>query len=88
MEIHPLFLMVPTAIMCSYSFRLPVGTPPNAIIAMVGKIKTKYLMIGGCIPSIYTLLINTIFFLAWGSYVWGTNEFPEWAKHEKQNVKL
>ncbi|XP_033320025.1 protein I'm not dead yet-like [Bombus bifarius] len=56
MEIHPIYLMIPAAISCSYSFRLPVGTPPNAIIAAVGHIPTNWLMIGGCGPSIFSLI--------------------------------
>ncbi|OAD57864.1 Protein I'm not dead yet [Eufriesea mexicana] len=82
MEMHPLYLMIPATIMCSYSFRLPVGTPPNAIISIVGQIPTKWLMIGGCGPSIYALIVNSICFITWGNFVYDTSEFPAWAKHE------
>ncbi|XP_076756398.1 protein I'm not dead yet [Xylocopa sonorina] len=81
MEMHPLYLMYPAAIMCSYSFRLPVGTPPNAIVTVVGRIPTKWLMFGGCAPAIYSVLVQMIFFVTWGVHVWGLYEFPEWAKH-------
>ncbi|XP_076397359.1 protein I'm not dead yet [Megachile rotundata] len=81
MEIHPLYLMVPAAIMCSYSFRLPVGTPPNAIVTIVGKIPTKWLMIGGCGPAIYGLIVQGIFFIVWGTYIFGISDFPAWASH-------
>lgn len=39
--IHPLFLMMPAALSCSMAFHTPVGTPPNAIAASAGNIKTK-----------------------------------------------
>ncbi|EZA59521.1 Protein I'm not dead yet, partial [Ooceraea biroi] len=81
MEIHPLYLMVPAALMCSFSFRLPVGTPPNAIITIAGHIPTKGLITGGCMPSIYSLIMQVIFFPTWGVFVWGIREFPDWAKH-------
>lgn len=81
MSIHPMYLMYPAAIMCSYSFRLPVGTPPNAIVSVVGHIPTKWLMLGGCGPSMYSIFVQVTFFVIWGVHVWRINEFPEWAKH-------
>ncbi|CAL7942745.1 unnamed protein product [Xylocopa violacea] len=81
MEMHPLYLMYPAAIMCSYSFRLPVGTPPNAIITVVGRIPTKWLMFGGCAPAVYSVVVQMIFFVTWGVFIWEIDEFPDWAKH-------
>ncbi|KOC67775.1 Protein I'm not dead yet [Habropoda laboriosa] len=80
MEMHPMYLMVPATIMCSYSFRLPVGTPPNAIITVVGHIPTKWLMMGGCGPSLYAIVVQGLFFITWGTFIYDINEFPAWAK--------
>lgn len=83
MEINPLYLMIPTAVMCSYSFRLPAATPPNAIITMVGKMPVKHLMIGGCIPAIYSLIVVLIMFPTWGCYVYEIDldaPMPDWAR--------
>ncbi|XP_020722917.2 protein I'm not dead yet [Bombus terrestris] len=80
MEIHPMYLMVPAAISCSYSFRLPVGTPPNAIISVVGQLPTKWLIIGGCGPSIFSLIVNVICFAMWGTLIFDVKGFPDWAK--------
>ncbi|XP_053981429.1 protein I'm not dead yet [Hylaeus volcanicus] len=85
MEIHPLYLMLPATIMCSYSFRLPVGTPPNAIVSAVGRIPTKWLMIGGCGPATYALIVQCVCFLVWGSYIYNIGEFPAWASNIQQN---
>ncbi|CAK9803429.1 Protein I'm not dead yet [Anthophora quadrimaculata] len=80
MEMHPMYLMIPATIMCSYSFRLPVGTPPNAIITVVGHIPTKWLMMAGCGPSIYAIFVQGLLFITWGTFVYDIHKFPEWAK--------
>ncbi|XP_070169829.1 protein I'm not dead yet-like [Polyergus mexicanus] len=78
-KIHPLYLMLPAAICCSFSFHLPVGTPPNAIASAAGHIKTRDFMIAGIGPSIVTLVVTVGAFSTWGTYVFNLSEFPEWA---------
>ncbi|XP_036148964.1 protein I'm not dead yet isoform X2 [Monomorium pharaonis] len=78
-KIHPLYLMLPAALCCSFSFHLPVGTPPNAIASAAGHIKTKDFMIAGIGPSIITLVVTAVAFSTWGTYVFNLSEFPEWA---------
>lgn len=43
-NIHPLKLMLPAALSCSYAFMLPVGTPPNAFVSGVGHIRTSQMV--------------------------------------------
>ncbi|XP_012224853.1 protein I'm not dead yet-like [Linepithema humile] len=78
-KIHPLYLMLPAALCCSFSFHLPVGTPPNAIASAAGHIRTKDFVIAGIGPSIITLLVTAIAFPTWGTYVFNLFEFPRWA---------
>lgn len=42
---HPLLLMFPAALSCCMAFHMPVGTPPNAIVAGVAHIRTKDMVI-------------------------------------------
>lgn len=65
-EMHPLFLMFPAALSCSFAFHMPVGTPPNAIVAGVGNIPIKDMAIAGIGPSIFTLLVVWASFPTWG----------------------
>ncbi|XP_012251937.2 protein I'm not dead yet [Athalia rosae] len=78
-KVHPLYLMMPAGLCCSFSFHLPAGTPPNAIITAAGHIKTKDLIIAGIGPSIITLVVLTVAFPTWGNFIYHVNEFPSWA---------
>ncbi|KAH0953317.1 hypothetical protein HN011_002667 [Eciton burchellii] len=80
MEIHPLYLMVPATLSCSFSFRLPAGTPPNAIVCIAGHIPTKWLITSGCIPWLYCWVMQIILFPTWGVFIFKIGEFPDWAK--------
>ncbi|XP_076634543.1 protein I'm not dead yet [Colletes latitarsis] len=84
MKIHPIYLMIPATIMCSYSFRLPVGTPPNAIITIVGRIPTKWLMAAGCGPSVYSIIVQCTCFIVWGTFIYDIKGFPAWAENIQQ----
>lgn len=80
-EIHPLYLMLPAALSCSYAFHMPVGTPPNAIVAGVGNIPIKDMAIAGIGPTIFTLVVVWASFPTWGAVVYPElATFPEWAR--------
>ncbi|KAL6448026.1 hypothetical protein ACFW04_000217 [Cataglyphis niger] len=88
MRIHPLYLMMPVTLMCSYAFRMPAGTPPNAIITVAGHMQTRMLIMGGCIPAMYSLIVQVILFPTWGAFIYGIGEFPDWAKQHDIDQKL
>ncbi|CAG9558957.1 unnamed protein product [Danaus chrysippus] len=73
LEMDPRYLMVPATLACSMAFHMPVGTPPNAIVAGVAHIPTSRMAVGGIGPKIITTLI------VWGAYpTWGSLIFkPE-----------
>ncbi|XP_006559632.1 protein I'm not dead yet isoform X4 [Apis mellifera] len=79
LRIHPLYLMLPASLCCSFSFHLPVGTPPNTIAITAGHIKTRDFAIAGIGPSIITLLVTIFAFSTWGTYIFNLSEFPDWA---------
>ncbi|XP_062550594.1 protein I'm not dead yet-like [Armigeres subalbatus] len=80
-ELHPLYLMLPVAISCSYAFMMPVGTPPLALVAGLGHIQTKDLMKAGVGVKVIMLLIIWGIFPIYGPLVYPEiNEFPQWAR--------
>lgn len=54
---NPMLLMYPAALSCCFAFHMPVGTPPNAIVAGVGNIRTKHMAVAGIGPSLITLFV-------------------------------
>lgn len=82
MEIHPLYLMMPVTLMCSYAFRLPIATPGNSIITVTGRLPTSVLMAAGCFPAFYSVLVQVILFPTWGVFVYGIGDFPDWASRK------
>ncbi|XP_063708844.1 protein I'm not dead yet-like [Culicoides brevitarsis] len=82
-ETHPLALMYPAALSCCFAFHMPVGTPPNAIVAGMANIRTRDMAIAGIGPSIFTLVTVLVMFNTWGNVVYpDLDEFPQWARDQ------
>ncbi|KAG5682139.1 hypothetical protein PVAND_011513 [Polypedilum vanderplanki] len=79
--VHPMLLMYPAALSCCFAFHMPVGTPPNAIVAGVGNIRTKDMAVAGIGPTIFTLITVWVTFPTWGAIVYPELQtFPDWAQ--------
>lgn len=50
LHVHPLYLMIPGTVSCSYAFMLPVSTPPNSIAFSTGHLLVKDMVSVG-LPS-------------------------------------
>ncbi|XP_035707450.1 solute carrier family 13 member 5 isoform X1 [Folsomia candida] len=63
LEIHPLYLTIPVAVSCSYTFMLPVGSPTNALVFAAGNFGSLHMARTGVflnIICISVLYLNTI----------------------------
>lgn len=51
LRVHPLYLMIPGTVGCSYAFMLPVSTPPNSIAFASGHLLVKD-MVSWAFPAV------------------------------------
>eukprot|EP00850_Spirogloea_muscicola_P019180 SM000185S04039 [mRNA] locus=s185:125856:130483:+ [translate_table: standard] len=69
---HPLVLMVPATIACSYAFMLPVATPPNAIAYSTGYFTMREMAVPGFILNCVGTALLTIFMPTLGTLFFDT----------------
>ncbi len=67
--VHPYLLLIPSAIMASFAFMLPVATPPNAIVFGSGWITIPQMFRAGVILDAIALLLVPMLVYLLGSLV-------------------
>lgn len=58
--IDPVALMIPGTIACSFSFMLPVGTPPNAIVFATDRVPLRDMMSTGFVLNIAGVIVTAV----------------------------
>lgn len=76
-NIHPLYLMMSSAVACSFAFMLPVATPPNAIVFSTGYLSIMDMVLVGLPMNIMAVLCLTLAINTWGINMFDLNVFPE-----------
>ncbi|XP_041061367.1 solute carrier family 13 member 3-like [Carcharodon carcharias] len=76
---HPLYLMVPGTVSCSFAFMLPVATAPNAIVFSTGHLRVKDMVKAGLMLNILGIILVNIAINTWGHLIFKFSTFPKWA---------
>lgn len=79
-NVHPLLLLIPTALAASCAFMLPISTPPNAIVYGSRRVPIIKMVVAGVWLDILSVIILTVLVFSLGNWVFGLlGEFPNWA---------
>ncbi|XP_077508973.1 Na(+)/dicarboxylate cotransporter 3-like [Amblyomma americanum] len=79
LRLHPLYLAMPAAVACSFSFIIPAGTPPNAIAYDMAKLSISDMAKPGFFVNTICVLVEMAMIHALGFPIFGLWTFPEWA---------
>ncbi|XP_078495927.1 Na(+)/citrate cotransporter-like [Ciona intestinalis] len=77
--IHPLYIVIPATISCSFAFSLPVATPPNAIAFSYGGLKVKDLISTGLVLNFICVLILNGFLNTTGVAIFHLNDLSSFS---------
>ncbi|XP_077995946.1 solute carrier family 13 member 2-like [Glandiceps talaboti] len=80
--VNPLHLMIPSTIICSYAFMLPVATPPNAIVFSYGQLKVLDMATVGFVLNILGILLVNMWLNIYGDVIFDLKTYPTWAAGE------
>ncbi|KAL5017414.1 hypothetical protein ScPMuIL_007003 [Solemya velum] len=76
MGVNPLYLMMSTAVACSFAFMLPVATPPNAIVFAAGYLRIWHMAGAGLFMNIIAVLVLTLAINTWGTAMFDLDVLP------------
>ncbi|KAJ3652039.1 hypothetical protein Zmor_018040 [Zophobas morio] len=80
-KVHPLYLMLPTSLCCSFAYCLPVSTPPNAIAAAPCNMASTEMAKAGLGVAIISLLVLFAIFPTLGGVIYtDLSSYPAWVE--------
>ncbi|GAB1287216.1 Solute carrier family 13 member 3 [Apodemus speciosus] len=86
LHVHPLYLMIPGTVGCSYAFMLPVSTPPNSIAFSTGHLLVKDMVRTGLLMNLMGVLLLSLAMNTWAQTIFQLGTFPDWANTHTANV--
>ncbi|XP_059752843.1 Na(+)/dicarboxylate cotransporter 3 isoform X4 [Balaenoptera ricei] len=86
LRVHPLYLMIPGTVGCSYAFMLPVSTPPNSIAFASGHLLVKDMARTGLLMNVMGVLLLSLAMNTWAQTIFQLGTFPDWANLHLTNV--
>lgn len=76
-NIHPLYLMISSAVACSFAFMLPVATPPSAIVFSHGYLTIPDMASAGLMMNVIAVLVLTFGINTWGITLFSLESMPQ-----------
>ncbi|XP_040588687.1 solute carrier family 13 member 3 [Mesocricetus auratus] len=86
LHVHPLYLMIPGTVGCSYAFMLPVSTPPNSIAFASGHLLVKDMVRTGLLMNLMGVLLLSLAMNTWAQSIFQLGTFPDWAITHSTNT--
>ncbi|KAF6284849.1 solute carrier family 13 member 3 [Rhinolophus ferrumequinum] len=86
LRVHPLYLMIPGTVGCSYAFMLPVSTPPNSIAFASGHLLVKDMVRAGFLMNLMGVLLLNLAINTWAQTIFQLGTFPDWARNHSASV--
>uniref|UniRef100_F7CIW7 Solute carrier family 13 member 3 n=1 Tax=Macaca mulatta TaxID=9544 RepID=F7CIW7_MACMU len=86
LRVHPLYLMIPGTVGCSFAFMLPVSTPPNSIAFASGHLLVKDMVRTGLLMNLMGVLLLSLAMNTWAQTIFQLGTFPDWAEMHSVNV--
>lgn len=80
-QVNPMLFMLPAALSCSFSFMLPVSTPPNAIVFESSGLRVVDFMKVGTIMNVLCIGLVVAATYSYGTVLFDLEEFPDWARN-------
>ncbi|XP_067904631.1 solute carrier family 13 member 3 isoform X2 [Heterodontus francisci] len=87
LSVNPLYLMVPTTVVGSYAFMLPISTPPNSIAFATGHLKVNDMVKSGIVMNILGIILLLLAINTWGVYVFDVFTYPDWARIHTEGIQ-
>ncbi|XP_077191644.1 Na(+)/dicarboxylate cotransporter 3 isoform X2 [Paroedura picta] len=86
LKVHPLYLMIPGTVGCSFAFMLPVSTPPNSIAFASGHLMVKDMAKTGLLMNLMGVLLLSLAINTWAKSIFQLGTFPAWANVHLENT--
>ncbi|KIH64566.1 hypothetical protein ANCDUO_05122 [Ancylostoma duodenale] len=86
LHINPLYLALPVTLACSYSFMLPMSTPPNAVVYDTKLVSMIEMITTGLILNIFCILITVLNMSTWTYWLFDLGTFPDLTKHHNSTI--
>ncbi|XP_044296309.1 solute carrier family 13 member 3 isoform X1 [Varanus komodoensis] len=86
LKVHPLYLMIPGTIGCSFAFMLPVSTPPNSIAFASGHLLVKDMARTGLLMNLMGVMLLSLAINTWATSIFQLGTYPAWANIHSENT--